>query len=127
MRRRLLFLSALLAVAGIVTPVAEATSWIFIPQWRLVDMADVIVVGKVTKIEGGGGKYEQAIIEVSEVLKGAAGLKEARLRQLPQPPAGTPVIPGLPLRYPVGTNGIFLLKKDAKEAVYGPPTRMPGI
>lgn len=122
MLKRMLFLTLLLVVAGLIAPVAEATSWIFIPNWRLVDMADVIVVGKVTKIEGGGGKYEQAVIEVSEVLKGPAGLKEVRLRQLPQPPAGAPVIEGLPLRYPAGTHGIFLVKKDAKEALYGPPT-----
>lgn len=127
MRNRVLWVAALLVAAVVLVPPVEATSWVAIPLWKLVDQADVIVAGKVARIEeakpgGGVPNYEHAMVEVSEVLKGPAGMKDVRIRQLPPPAPGQPVIAGLPLRYNAGTEGIWLLKKDAREAVYGPPS-----
>jgi hypothetical protein len=88
----------------------------YIPREVLVDRADIIVVGKVTKIDdvGAGQGMEFAVIEVKDVLKGDPKLKSVKQLQ--------PALMGGRLSHRVtvsiGERGVFMLSKIPNSNAY---------
>jgi hypothetical protein len=124
MRKRV-GLITLLAVLGIawnqVQPVRG--SFAAVPLEILVDEAEVIVQGKVVKIEDAKfarkfgnteRKYDAAVVEVMAVLKGPAKLKEVRIAQ----PAAGGLALSTDIRFAAGQEGIWLLNRGAEKDVY---------
>ena len=111
--RKMLFL----AIFAVATPVL-ATSWAAIPLEVLVDEADLIVIGKVAKIQDGGftafnRKYDVAVVEVAGVLKSLSGKPtEVHVAQ----PAGKQT--RTDFYFQPGQQGIWLLAKDPERNVY---------
>lgn len=81
----------------------------YVPPAVLIDKADIVVIGKVSKIDdtGAGANQEFAIIDVREVLKGDPKLKSVKQLQ--------PALKGARLSHRVSVNldeqGIFILNK----------------
>lgn len=112
----------LLSVALVALSVSSALAlWAPVPFAILVDEADLIVVGKVAKIQDGGfalGKrnYDVAVVEVSAVLKSLAGKpKEVHIGQ---PAEGGGIAVSTDIRFRAGQQGIWLLTKDPDKNVY---------
>jgi hypothetical protein len=85
-----------------------------IPLEQLVKDAVLIVEGKVAKVEDAGfvrgqRKYDAAVVQVKAVLKGDAKVKEVRIGQ----PAPGGLALSTDIRFKVGQEGIWLLKKQA--------------
>src|SRR3954452_10593132 len=97
------------ALALLLLPSLASADVAYIPRETLIDRADIIVAGKVTKIDDtdAGKGSEFAIIEVKEVLKGDPKLKTVKLRQ--------PALGGARLSHRVtvsaGESGVFMLTK----------------
>ncbi len=93
-------------------------SFVAVPLEKLVEEADLIVAGKVAKIEDGvfnrGRQFDAAIVEVTETLKGAAKPKTVKIAQ----PARGGLETSVDIRFAAGQEGIWLLKKDAERDVY---------
>jgi hypothetical protein len=102
---------------SLVLPSATMADVAYIPPEILVDRAEIIVVGKVTRIDdtGAGQGQEFAIIDVKEVLKGDPKAKSVKLRQ--------PALKGARLSHritvAVGESGVFMLNKLANGDAYG--------
>jgi hypothetical protein len=111
---------SLLVLALMTTPIMA--SWAQVPLPILVDQADLIVIGKVIKVQDGGFgtlgpgkadhivKHDVAVIEVSAVLKGSPLLGKAKEVQLGQPAKG--FINSATVLFSPGQQGIWLLTKD---------------
>lgn len=82
----------------------------------LIDKADIVVIGKVSKIDdmGAGPNQEFAIVDVREVLKGDLKLKSVKQLQ--------PALKGARLSHRVSVNlgeqGIFILNKVPNADAY---------
>lgn len=106
-----------LAIAALASPAALA-SWAAVPLEVVVDQADLIVAGKVTKIQDGGfaigiRKHDVAVLEVSRVLKGPAGTP--KVVHIAQPGMG--IVSSADIRFSPGQRGIWLLTRDPERNV----------
>ncbi len=103
--KRLLLIGSMFLIAS--TP--SLADVIYIPPAVLIDKADIVVVGKVSKIDdtGAGEGREFAIIDVREVLKGDPKLKS--VRQLQRALKGARLSHRVSVH--LGEQGIFILNK----------------
>jgi hypothetical protein len=113
--RKLLFL----AVLVVATPIHA--SWAQVPLEVLVDDADVIVVGKVTKVRDGGFftlgpnkfdhlvKQDVAVVEISAILKGSPRFGKPKEVHIGQ--SGLEKVTSADIRFRPGQRGIWLLTK----------------
>jgi hypothetical protein len=117
--KRILLIAATLLVS---TPRTEAC-WTRLDPRAVAEGASLIVVGKVVKIEDAGfsrkhekwdRKYDAAVVEVREVLKGRDGRRYVRLAQ----PAQGGLRVSTDIRYKLGQEGIWLLDRDGRFDVY---------
>ena len=82
----------------------------------LIDKADIVVIGKITKIDdtGAGPNQEFAIVDIREVLKGDPKLKSVKQLQ--------PALKGARLSHRVSVHldeqGIFILNKVPNQDAY---------
>lgn len=89
--------------------VAAQAKVAYIPPAMLIDKADIVVIGKITKIDetGAGPNQEFAIVDIREVLKGDPKLKSVKQLQ--------PALRGMRLSHRVTVSlneqGIFILNK----------------
>ena len=110
--KRSLLLCSLLLIAS--TPAKADVA--YIPPAILIDRADIVVIGKVSKIDdtGAGQGREFAIIDVREVLKGDPKLKSVKQLQ--------PALKGARLSHRVsvklGEQGVFILNKVPETNAY---------
>lgn len=123
--RRILWLllpTAALAIGWIAAPQSRA-SFAAVPLEILVDEAEVIVLGKVTKVEetkitrkfgNAERKYDAAVIEVAAVLKGPEKLKEVRVAQ----PAKGGLEVSTDIRFKEGQEGVWILNRQAEPNFY---------
>lgn len=94
---------------GLLPTIAVRADVAYIPPAKLIDRSDIVVIGKVTKIDdtGAGNGQEFAIVQISEVLKGDPKLKSVKQLQ--------PALKGARLSHRVSVNlgeqGIFILNK----------------
>jgi hypothetical protein len=114
--RELLFLTTF----ALATP--ACASWAEVPLEVLVDEADLIVVGKVTKIQDGGfftlgplksdhiGKMDVAVVEVSAILKALPQVGKPKELHIGQPGMG--FVTSATVLFRPGQQGIWLLTKD---------------
>jgi len=108
---RLLFISLLLLgrFSACCDPVLA--SWASVSEETLIDQAELIIEGIVARTEPGfnlGGRdYQFVVIDVSDVLKGAAG-EEVRIVQ----PALSLLAISTDLRFDVGQQGAWLLSQN---------------
>ena len=108
-----------LIVAMFAVAAPAHADWAAVPLDVLVDEADVMVVGKVAKIQDGGfaigsRKYDVAVVAVSDVLKSASGKpKEIHIAQ-----PGMGMVTSADIRFSAGQQGIWLLTKDPERDVY---------
>jgi hypothetical protein len=104
----------LAAVVALLLPVPLLADVAYIPREVLIDRADVIVAGKVTKTEDADNGQEYAVIEVKEVLKGDPKLKVVKQLQ--------PALKGARLSHRVSVNvgeeGVFMLTRVQGQDAY---------
>jgi hypothetical protein len=96
--------------------------WAEVPLEVLVDEADLIVVGKVAKVQEGGFfiigpnksdhivKQDVAVLEVSAILKASAQFGKTKVVHIGQ--SGLAKITSADIRFRAGQEGIWLLTKD---------------
>lgn len=97
--------------------------WAEVPLEMLVDEADLIVVGKVTKIQDGGFftlgpnksdhilKQDVAVVEISAVLKSPPQFGKQKVVHVGQKAMGK--VTSADIRFVPGQEGIWLLRKDS--------------
>ena len=107
-----------LAFVALATSTALA-SWMAVPLEILVDEADLIVVGKVAKIQDGGfaidnRKYDVAVLEITGVLKTLSG--KPKVVHIGQPGKGR--LTSADILFRPDQQGIWLLTKDPERNVY---------
>lgn len=127
-------LSAALALTclGVWTCASTARAMMIMPQpgpVRVVN-SDAVIVGRVVALEPQDVKvdnvaYRIAIVKIAQPLRGAKDAKTLRIGFIPPPmnlgKPGGPIIRGPGFRgvqLQVGNDGLFLLKKHAKENFY---------
>jgi hypothetical protein len=96
------------------------------PGAARVANADAVVVGKVTSIEPqdvmvGTTKYRIAVVQIEDAIKGVKeGVKSVRIGFIPieKPKPNVFVTGGRPVQLQVSQGGLFLLKKNSKEAFF---------
>jgi hypothetical protein len=99
-----------------ILPFAARADVAYVPPAVLIDKADIVVIGKVGKIDdaGAGPNQEFAIIDIREVLKGDPKLKSVKQLQ--------PALKGARLSHRVSVNpgeqGIFILNKVPQAETY---------
>ena len=112
----------LCVLIGVTGPAAQA-SFIAVPLEVLVDEADLIVAGKVSKIdeavftEKSGTlerRFDAAVVGVTVVLKGPPTVKQVRIAQ----PARGGVETSVDIRFTIGQEGVWLLIKDPARDLY---------
>jgi len=112
--------SSIFGMAILLATVQPArASFAEVPLEVLVDEANVIVQGKVARIDGKGFElanrpYAIALVEVASVLKGPDGLKQVGIAQ---PAAEGPVVSS-DIVFRSGQEGIWLLTRDPERDVY---------
>ena len=114
--RKLMFL----AIFTLASPVRA--DWAEVPLEILVDEADLIVVGKVTKVQDGGFftlgpnksdhlvKQDVAVVEISTILKAPPAFGKPKGVHIGQ--SGLAKITSADIRFRAGQQGIWLLSKD---------------
>ncbi len=118
-----LLLGTLANLALAMSPVLA--SFNIVPLEILVDEADLIIAGKVTKIENGftsnsGKKFEVAVVKVTGIVKSLVGKpKEVCICTPWTRESGTP----LDIRYSPGQESTWVLRKDPERNVYWPKGR----
>ena len=112
----------LLIVAIFALPTPVRADWAEVPLEALVDEADLIVVGKVTKVQDGGFftlgpmksdhavKQDVAVIEVSAILKASPQVGKPKVVHIGQ--LGMGIVSSVDIRFRPGQQGIWLLTKD---------------
>jgi hypothetical protein len=112
-----------LGLVAVAIPPAQALV-AAVPLETLVDEADTIVIGKVTRIEGavvtrqfGGAErvFDAAVVEVEAVLKGAAKPREVRLLQ----PARGGLAISSDRRFAVGHEAVWILSREPEAGYHG--------
>lgn len=110
----------MVALLALVAPVRA--DWAEVPLEVLVDEADLIVIGKVTKVQDGGFftigpnkfdhivKQDVAVLEVSAVLKAPAQFDKTKVVSIGQKAMGK--VTSADIRFVPGQQGIWLLSKD---------------
>lgn len=101
---------------------SASASWAAVALEILADEADVIVVGKVTKVQDGGfavgnRKFDVAVIKVSRLLKSKAKVGKPKQLRIGQPSRGGFGV-STDIRFRQGQEGVWLLKKDPARNVY---------
>jgi hypothetical protein len=104
----------LAALVALLLPALLLADVAYVPRETLVDQADVIVAGKVTKTEDADKGQEYAVIEVKEILKGDPKLKVVKQLQ--------PALKGARLSHRVSVNvgeeGVWMLKRVQGQDAY---------
>jgi hypothetical protein len=99
----------LICVLTVIPAVSASAKVAYVPPAVLIDRADIVVIGKISKIDdtGAGANQEFAIVDIQEVLKGDPKLKSVKQVQ--------PALKGMRLSHRVsvtlGEQGIFILNK----------------
>ncbi|QDU99110.1 hypothetical protein [Lignipirellula cremea] len=122
-RNPMRWLAASLAFLSMCASVGAASAmWAPAPLEVLADEADLIIAGRVTAVGPAGfalfnRPQDLATIEVLRVLKSLPGVGQPKQIQLVQPAAGGPGV-STDLRYALGVEGIWMLKRDAANGFY---------
>jgi hypothetical protein len=123
--RKLTWLLAGLGV-GLVGLAAQAGVLVMPPPGPArIAKADAVVTGKVEALEPedvkvGNATYRIAVVKIKDGLRGVKDAKSVRVGFVPLDPGAPKVFPGgrRPLQLQAGQEGLFLLKKNAKENFY---------
>jgi len=96
--------------------------WAPVPLEILVDESDMVVAGKVTKVQNGvfavnGRNYDVAVVEVASILKTSPRLGRPMEIKIAQPGAGGLAV-STDIQFHVGQQGVWLLRKDPERDVY---------
>ncbi len=112
----------LLFVVLFAVPTPVLADWAEVPLEVLVDEADLIVVGKVTKVQDGGFftlgpnksdhivKQDVAVVEISAILKASPAFGKPKVVHIGQKAMGK--LTSADIRFVPGQQGIWLLSKD---------------
>ena len=118
----LIVLAAAFVGVSVFSSQSATASWAAVALEILADEADVIIVGKVTKIQDGGfavgqRKFDVAVVKVSRILKSKPQVGKPKQLRIGQPSRGRIGL-STDIRFRPGQEGIWLLKKDPDRNVY---------
>jgi len=117
-------LIGLTAIAIVMTTTSRCAyaSFAAVPLEILIDSADLVVEGKVIKIEEAGfmlgaRRYEVAIVEVATTMKNITGKAKLTQVRIAQPAAGG-IAFSTDIRFRPGQQGIWILNKDPQQNAF---------
>lgn len=122
-KQRLLVVALALCASWLVVSDARG-SFVQLPLETVVDQAALIVEGKVVRIEPNKltrpfgnmpRAYDLAVVEVADVLRGPAKIKEVRIAQ---PALGGGLAVSTDIRFAVGQQGVWMLNKEKEPDVF---------
>lgn len=113
--------SALILCMFLVSVSPVRALWAPVPLEILVDEADLIVTGKVAKIQNGfvldGRNYDVAVLEVTKTLKALPAAGKPKQVHIAQPAPGGLAV-STDIQFQAGQEGVWLLRKDSDRDVF---------
>jgi hypothetical protein len=115
-------IAASFALAACLFPLTASAMWVRLTDVDLVEQSDVIVLATLARTEQqpmpGSRALEIGVLDIHEVLKGPASLREVGLAQ----PAANSPRSSADIRYKIGQKGLWFLRPyphAADPALYG--------